>query len=509
VTDVAFELDSLARQELLRRSDESRLAGEVEYCFRHALLREAAYAMLTEQDRCAAHRCAGQWLSSRQSEPEPDVLAQHFELGGEPRIAAGWLTRAARAALDAGDIVRVEALAQRALELGAHGVERGELLALRAFARMYTEHADASWIEEALGLIPAGTPFWSLALSLGIWSAATAGCPERAKPYIVLVLNAPAGTKPCGPHGQAVWLSVLGLISLKQTELASRILARFDHAATDGATEDLAFAGWLALARCTPGLTLPWSASDLSQAIDHAASARRKLRECGAVAGEVAALVYGAIALRNIGGYGAAENMLKQADVLLAQPVPQALREIVRVNQAWLALRAGRYAAAEPLIAQGCRSADSPLALQASCLKAELHYRNGELALAQQVATRCTSSGYPTAERWGGATLARTYLALEEPERALQVTATLLDGEMLGHEADTQTDLLLSQAQALAALGRKHAAERVVLAACARIDETAAQFEDPHRAALFRYGIEAHARASQLLAAWGLARPGS
>jgi hypothetical protein len=142
-------------------------------------------------------------------------------------------------------------------------------------------------------------------------------------------------------------------------------------------------------------------------------------------------------------------------------------------------------------------------------LKAELHFRCGELALAQEVAMRCTNSGYPTAERWGGATLARTYLALEQPERALEVTRTLLHGEPLGHEADTQTDLLLSQAQALAASGQKQAAERVVLAACARIDETAARFEDPHRAALFRYGIDAHARASQLLAAWGLARPGS
>ena len=157
------------------------------------------------------------------------------------------------------------------------------------------------------------------------------------------------------------------------------------------------------------------------------------MRECGALVGEVAALVYGAIATRNIGGYGAAESMLRQADVLLVYAVPRALREIVRINQAWLALRGGRFSAAEPLIAELSRSHDSPLALQALCLEAELHYRRGAYQPALEVALRCMSSGYPTAERWGGATLARTRLALEQPEQALLVTRTLLQEEGVGH----------------------------------------------------------------------------
>jgi eukaryotic-like serine/threonine-protein kinase len=501
VPEISWELEALVRQELLRRSEESRVTDEVEYAFRHALLREAAYATLTDEDLRAAHRAAGQWLGA-QAERDADVLAQHFALGGEPLLAATWLARAARAALDAGDIVRVGALAKRGLDLGATGSDRGELLVMQAFACTYTERAQNIWIEEALPLIAVGTAFWWLAVSLAIWGAATAGRPEQATPYIRLALNAPADAEACGPHGQAVWLSVIGLISLKQTELAALILDRFERAAERDATSDVAFAAWIAVARCTPGLTHPWSARELSGAIEHAERARRSMRECGALVGEVAALVYGAIAMRNIGGYGAAEHMLRQADALLVYAMPQALREIVRINQAWLALRGGRLAAAAPLIAELCRSSDSPLALQALCLQAELHYRQGDLDVALAVALRCTASGYPTAERWGGATLARTRLKLGQPEQALQVTRLLLQEEAVGHEADTEADLYVSQALALAALGEELDGRRTLREVCGRIRDTAAQFADPHQRALFLYGVEAHARATQLLAAW-------
>ena len=44
------------------RARDRRFPGEEEYVFRHALVREAAYAMLTEADRALGHRLAGEWL---------------------------------------------------------------------------------------------------------------------------------------------------------------------------------------------------------------------------------------------------------------------------------------------------------------------------------------------------------------------------------------------------------------------------------------------------------------
>src|SRR5262249_3136602 len=51
----------LCEQEVLVRRPDSRFSGEEELAFRHALLREGAYAMLTETDRCLGHRLAGHW----------------------------------------------------------------------------------------------------------------------------------------------------------------------------------------------------------------------------------------------------------------------------------------------------------------------------------------------------------------------------------------------------------------------------------------------------------------
>src|SRR5438128_10489584 len=62
--DTESWLEVLADREILVRSREARFPSEREYTFRHALLREGAYAMLTEGDRQSAHRSAGDWLEA-------------------------------------------------------------------------------------------------------------------------------------------------------------------------------------------------------------------------------------------------------------------------------------------------------------------------------------------------------------------------------------------------------------------------------------------------------------
>src|SRR5262249_7428158 len=57
-------LAELEGRELVSQGPESRFAGETELVFRHALVREAAYAMLTEEDRVLGHRLAGAWLEA-------------------------------------------------------------------------------------------------------------------------------------------------------------------------------------------------------------------------------------------------------------------------------------------------------------------------------------------------------------------------------------------------------------------------------------------------------------
>lgn len=123
-TEIDSWLDQLVERELVTLSRESRLGNEREYQFRHALVREAAYAMLTERDRTRGHLRAGEWLESRFSADattdrgaliEAVVLAEHFERGGDLRRASGWYQRAAEEALEGDEFGKAIDCAERAI----------------------------------------------------------------------------------------------------------------------------------------------------------------------------------------------------------------------------------------------------------------------------------------------------------------------------------------------------------------------------------------------------------
>jgi len=84
--DTAAWLAVLVEQGMIEVQDNGRLPGEVEYRFQHALVQEAAYEMLTKDDRVAGHWLAGQWLEQA-GETDTKRIEEHFERcggGGEP-----------------------------------------------------------------------------------------------------------------------------------------------------------------------------------------------------------------------------------------------------------------------------------------------------------------------------------------------------------------------------------------------------------------------------------------
>ncbi|WP_437295711.1 serine/threonine-protein kinase [Sorangium sp. So ce426] len=153
---LADHLSALVTGELCVRRREGRFPGEEEYCFRQALLREGAYAQLTEDDRALGHRLAAEWLEGA-GEADPLVLAAHCERGGLTARAASLLVRGAelaaarRAYLDAeGCYGRAEALVGALLPAARHarGLARFRLgrhtEALADLAAAREEAAEAS-----------------------------------------------------------------------------------------------------------------------------------------------------------------------------------------------------------------------------------------------------------------------------------------------------------------------------------------------------------------------------
>jgi hypothetical protein len=78
----------LVEREVISRPLPARFAGEVEHRFCHALMREAAYAMLSDRDRALGHLLAAAWLEDA-GEDDPEVVADHRERGGDHGAAHG------------------------------------------------------------------------------------------------------------------------------------------------------------------------------------------------------------------------------------------------------------------------------------------------------------------------------------------------------------------------------------------------------------------------------------
>ncbi|XXT24723.1 protein kinase [Sorangium sp. So ce429] len=147
----------LFEREILERRPSSRFAGEEEVGFRHALLREGAYAMLTDRDRALGHRLAGEWLLEA-GEQDLMVLAEHFARGGgDGARAAELYLRAAELALRGADLPAVLARAQKGIACGAAGETLAALHVQRMEALIWSDAQEEAHAA-AFRAIEASTP---------------------------------------------------------------------------------------------------------------------------------------------------------------------------------------------------------------------------------------------------------------------------------------------------------------------------------------------------------------
>jgi len=95
-------LHSLERQEFVGRSRRTSVAGEAEYAFRHALVRDVAYEQIPRAERADRHFAAAEWIESLgRAEDHAEMLAHHY-------LTALELSRAAeRPVEDVADAARV------------------------------------------------------------------------------------------------------------------------------------------------------------------------------------------------------------------------------------------------------------------------------------------------------------------------------------------------------------------------------------------------------------------
>ena len=83
-------LHSLVRKEFVTRNRRSSVAGEEEYVFRHALVRDVAYEQIPRAERAEKHRAAAEWIESLgRIEDHAEMLAHHYAAALEYSSASG------------------------------------------------------------------------------------------------------------------------------------------------------------------------------------------------------------------------------------------------------------------------------------------------------------------------------------------------------------------------------------------------------------------------------------
>jgi class 3 adenylate cyclase/tetratricopeptide (TPR) repeat protein len=92
-------LHALERKEFTRRDRRSSIAGETQYAFLHALVRDVAYGQIPRAERAEKHRRAAEWLASLagdRAEDHAEMLAHHYREALSLAEAAGLDTASLR-----------------------------------------------------------------------------------------------------------------------------------------------------------------------------------------------------------------------------------------------------------------------------------------------------------------------------------------------------------------------------------------------------------------------------
>jgi tetratricopeptide (TPR) repeat protein len=160
-------LRSLVEGELLTMRAPGPGESDVEYAFRHTLLRDGAYAMLTDADRTLGHRLAAEWLEQAGDAP-PLVVAGHYERAGEKARAADAYLRAAEQALESNDLAGAVDRAERGASLGAAGELLGGLRYVQASAHQWRGETESmeNAASEAIALLRPEDARWVDAMTM-------------------------------------------------------------------------------------------------------------------------------------------------------------------------------------------------------------------------------------------------------------------------------------------------------------------------------------------------------
>lgn len=469
LTQIGGWLAKLEEAEVVSRRSSSRFAGQQELVFRHAIVRDAAYDMLTDEDRALGHRLAAQWLE-QQGERDAAVLAEHFDRGHAPEPAIAYYRRATAQALEGSDLPAVIALGERAVALGAAGEALGELRRYQAEAyRWQGKLADAeNAAAEAVKLLPQGNALWYSAISEHATASAGVGHHEALEQLRDALSNA---KPPADPSAYVTALSRLAgqLFATGKRDWADALVTKADLFAVPS---DGIAAARREQARAYHALY----SSDPATYYEHTAAARHIFEAAGDRRNAcVQAINMGYIAI-SLGALDEAEAALTPALALATSMGLARLAALSTQNLACVLYEHGKVAqsielqqtALASLLAQN----DRRLAAHSHIYLSQAFDAAGRVdeAFVHAAAAREVSASIPPAHVLALVAQADLELAHRTPREAL-VTAEKAHAllEELGGVEDSESLVRVVYAEALHANGRFDDAKGVIVREIARL----------------------------------------
>jgi eukaryotic-like serine/threonine-protein kinase len=415
-------LERLEIEEMIASRRRSRFAGRREIVFRHALVRDAAYATLTESDRMTGHRLAAAWLETA-GERDAVVLAGHCERGGAALEGARHYHRAALDALAANDLTSAIMHAGKALELGVD--VRLAANAQLVLAEAHTWRAEyeraLTAAAEAIAGLPRSEHEWFTAVAFGGESAGRLGRTEDLFAMAKRALE-PAVEQAAGARVKALAAVGRQLVLIGRRDLFAEIEPRLEWQRFE--LDDPQVAGRALESLASAALF----DGDYAQYLELTSAAAERFRKAGDLRAEYAARGLAGYALVELGAYARARELLTQ---VLHNAERLGLGAVAASAHQNLTLACGHLADFPEAKAHGLQSIEAFRAARSRRMEATSRYYlalvrklEGDLDSAErdardavQIATSPTQ--LPTIEAEGRAVLATILLAKQQNREAL------------------------------------------------------------------------------------------
>ncbi len=479
--EVGSWLGELCERELIAPRERGRFAGEEEYSFRHALVREAAYAMLTDEDRSLGHRLAGQWLVTV-GERDAAALARHFELGDEQPRAASYYLRAAEQALEGNDLEATLTCVERGLACGPSGEGRGifHLIAAEAYRYKGEPSREQTAAIEAMALLPRGDTRWCIAAGQAAIASGKLGDRARLESVANELIELGREGHASGRMVVAAARASIPLLLAGLRAPAEGLLAHVQAHGDAIAWSDPGVAAWIHLARGTHAAEV----GEPAAALAHMEEAAAKFEDAGDVRGACAQSANIGWTALEVGEADKAERALRHG---IERAAALGLSHVVSNASIHLGLalaRRGEHAEAAALVTEavGVFQAGENHRMEAMARRAmaDVLLGVGELGRAEGFALRATqlARSMPPILAYTLATLSdvlRGRGRLEEALAAAQDASRLLreQGHMVQGEARVRAALI----EALASVGRDEESREALTAARTWLSARAERFE--------------------------------